>query len=152
MSDDNQYKDLREYLSLRVDDEIYGVDVTTIMEVIRVPEIAPVAGSSKDILGIINLRGKIITILDLRRVFGVHESESTKDTRIVIIQSQDSLVGLLVDSVIEVLKIDKDDIEQAPTVSENNVAQLFDGIYSRDDKFVIIFNALKMIEENHEDT
>lgn len=136
-----------EFLTLKVDGEVYGIDVTTIMEVIRVPEIAPVPSAAKDILGIINLRGKIITILDARRKFSVTESELTNESRIVIIQENDHMLGLLVDEVIEVLKIPKDDIEPSPSLVEGSAQQFFDGIYSKDNRFVIVFNALKLMGE-----
>lgn len=146
MSDINTEENI-EFLTLKVDGEVYGIDVTTIMEVIRVPDIAPVPSAHKDILGIINLRGKIITTLDARRKFNVTESELTNESRIVIIQHNDSLLGFLVDSVVEVLKIPKDKIGPSPTVTEGASQQLFDGIYSEDGHFVIIFNAIKMIEQ-----
>lgn len=151
MSDENDYREITEYLSLKVDGETYGIDVTTIMEVIRVPEIAPVAGSKSDVLGIINLRGKIITILDARKKFNVNEADLSNESRIVIIQDDDNLIGLLVDGVIEVLKIAEEDIEQSPTISEKTASQMFDGIYSKNGQFVVIFNALKLIESEKED-
>lgn len=137
---------LIEFLSLTVDGEVYGIDVTTIMEVIRVPEIAPVPSAQSDVLGIINLRGKIITILDARKKFGVTEAELTNESRIIIIQKDDSMLGLLVDGVIEVLKIPKDDIEPSPSVVEGTALQFFDGIYSKNGNFVVIFNALKLMD------
>lgn len=147
MTEENDYREITEYLSLKVDGETYGIDVTTIMEVIRVPEIAPVAGAPSDVLGIINLRGKIITILDTRKKFNVSEAPIGNESRIVIIQNDENIIGFLVDSVVEVLKIAKEDIEQSPTVSEKNASQLFDGIYSKNGQFVVIFSALKALAE-----
>lgn len=148
MSEESNYKEITEYLTLKVDGETYGIDVTTIMEVIRVPEIAPVAGAEHDVLGIINLRGKIITIMDARRKFNVAEAPINNDSRIIIIQENDNLIGILVDAVVEVIKVAEKDIEQNPSISEKTVSQVFDGIYSKNGHFVVIFNALKVLASN----
>lgn len=150
MSKDSSYREITEYLTLKVDGETYGIDVTTIMEVIRVPEIAPVAGADNEVLGIINLRGKIITILDARKKFNLAEGSLSNDSRIIIIQDHENLIGILVDEVVEVIKVAEEDIEQNPSVSEKSANPLFDGIYSKNGHFVVIFNALKVLSESSE--
>ena len=104
----------------QLDSEIYGVDVKRIKEVLRVSTIRPVPGTEAQVLGVINVRGVIVTILDLRRFFGIQPKEHDDLSRIIIFElSEDQMVGVLVDSVMEVKDIPEDKFDTITTGKES---------------------------------
>lgn len=107
------------YLTFSLADEEYGVGILKIKEIIGIMPITTMPQTPKFIKGVINLRGKVIPVIDLRLKFGMKEGEYTKRTCIIVIdlkgQAKDILIGIVVDSVSEVLNIKADDIEDTPT-------------------------------------
>ena len=89
------------WVTFRLADEIYGINVMQVQEVLRMTEIAPVPGAPGCVIGIINLRGNVVTVVDARELFGLVRNDSTDQTRIMIVEINKLIVGLLVDSVAE---------------------------------------------------
>jgi purine-binding chemotaxis protein CheW len=98
-------------------DEHYGLDIAKVFEIIRQQPITPVPRAPSFVKGVINLRGRIIPVVDLRGRFGMPEVEATKETRIVVAESGSTRVGLIVDSVSEVLLLPADSVEATPQVA-----------------------------------
>ena len=96
--------ELTRWVTFHLDREVYGINVMQVQEVLRYSEIAPVPGSPDYVLGIINLRGNVVTVIDTRMRFGIEPMEVTDSSRIVIIEAGGQVVGILVDSVAEVAK------------------------------------------------
>ena len=122
----NQAQDdqVLQYVTFRLDDETYGIDVMQIQEVLRYTEIAPVPGAPDYVLGIINLRGNVVTVIDTRRRFGLADAEVTDATRIVVMESSNQVMGILVDSVAEVVYLKASEIETAPNVGNEESAKI----------------------------
>ncbi len=91
--------------------EIYGIDIADVQEIIRLPTITKIPRAPRFVEGVINLRGHIIPVIDLRKRFGIPEAEPTKESRIVVVQVGDTTIGMRVDAVTEVLRIRSDSIE-----------------------------------------
>ncbi|GAB6098125.1 chemotaxis protein CheW [Halanaerocella petrolearia] len=94
--------------------EKFGIKITRIHEIIRMKEITELPDASEYFAGIINLRGDIISVIDLQRRFGIKEAEVTDDTRIIVVGYEGQDVGLIVDAVSEVVHIDKEEIDDPP--------------------------------------
>jgi purine-binding chemotaxis protein CheW len=105
-----------QWVTYKLGDETYGINVMQVQEVLRHTEIAPVPGAPDYVLGIINLRGNVVTVIDTRSRFGLPSSDISDNTRIVIIESDDQVVGILVDSVAEVVYLRSSEIDSAPNV------------------------------------
>ena len=88
-----------QWVTFRLAGETYGINVMQVQEVLRYTEIAPVPGAPGYVLGIINLRGNVVTVIDTRNRFGLESGELTDNTRIVIIETEGHVIGVLVDSV-----------------------------------------------------
>ena len=144
-------KNTDEYLIIEINKEKYGVDVQIIKEVIRIPEITHVPGAKSDVLGIINLRGKIISILNADKKLKITERISFKDSWIIIIDYKKDLVGILADNVIEVLKISINEIEKYVPLTKKCTNEIIEGVYTKHGEFFIILNAIKLIENIIED-
>jgi purine-binding chemotaxis protein CheW len=138
----------RQCVTFRLDNEIYGINVMLIQEVLRVTEIAPVPGAPNYVIGIINLRGNVVTVIDTRMRFGLPPKEMDDATRIVIIEVENQTVGIVVDSVSEVVDVDASEIETAPNVGNDETARYIEGVVSRGDELLILVDLNKLLTED----
>lgn len=135
------------WVTVCLDGETYGIEVTRVQEVLRVPEIAPVPGAPDYVLGIINLRGHVVTVIDTRRRFGLPPAEHTDQTRIVIAESEGRVFGMLVDSVAEVMDLRRSQIDSAPTVGNEEAVPYLQGLAQVDGELVILIDLDRVIAE-----
>lgn len=138
----------RQCVTFRLDNEIYGINVMLIQEVLRVTEIAPVPGAPNYVIGIINLRGNVVTVIDTRMRFGLPPKEMDDATRIVIIEVENQTVGIVVDSVSEVVDVDSSEIETAPNVGNDETARYIEGVVSRGDELLILVDLNKLLTDD----
>jgi purine-binding chemotaxis protein CheW len=134
-------------VTFRLQDESYGINVMQVQEVLRVSEIAPVPGAPSFVLGIINLRGNVVTVIDTRGRFGLPPTEVDDASRIVIIESGGQEVGMLVDSVAEVVELRATEIDQAPNVGNEESSRYIQGVSTRDDGLLIVVDLNKLLTE-----
>ena len=146
----NQTQDdqVLQYVTFRLDEETYGLNVMQIQEVLRHTEIAQVPGAPDYVLGIINLRGNVVTVIDTRRRFGLADAEITDAIRIVVMESEDQVMGILVDSVAEVVYLKASEIETAPNVGNVESARFIQGVCNKDGVLIILVEFDKMLSEN----
>lgn len=134
-------------VTFRLQDETYGIDVMQVQEVLRVSEIAPVPGAPSFVLGIINLRGNVVTVIDTRTRFGLPPAERDDASRIVIIESDQQVVGMLVDSVAEVVELRQSQIDAVPSIGSEESSRYIHGVASRDDDLLIVVDLNKLLTE-----
>jgi len=121
--------------------EIYGIDVMRIKEIIPYLQITKVPQTPDFIEGIINLRGVVIPIVDMFKRFGLPPAQTTKETRIIVIEVGDKLIGLIVDSVSEILTLSKDVLEPAPEMLRTSIKKDYiKDIAKLDSKLIIIID------------
>ena len=135
------------WVTFRLENEKYGINVMQVQEVLRVTEIAPVPGAPGYVLGIINLRGNVVTVIDSRKRFGLEPIEMDDSTRIVIIESENQVVGILVDSVAEVVDIRASEVEQAPNVGTEESAKFIQGVSSIEGDLLILIDLNKLLTD-----
>lgn len=149
MSDEVDVSNRNQYLSFFIGEEQYGVSVLRVKEVLYVPKITRVPRIPEFMKGVINLRGSVLPVIDIRQKLGLATKETSKESRIVIIEidSTDSSVvpiGVLVDSVQEVIEISPEDIDTAPKMGVSINIEFIEGIARIADEFVIILNTNKV--------
>lgn len=127
--------------------ETYGVDVMQVQEVLRYTEIAPVPGAPAYVIGIINLRGNVVTVIDTRHRFGLESGEINENTRIVVIEAEKHVVGILVDSVAEVVYLRSSEIETAPNVGTDESAKFIQGVCHKNNELLILIELDKLLTE-----
>ena len=137
--------ELTRWVTFHLDREVYGINVMQVQEVLRYSEIAPVPGSPDYVLGIINLRGNVVTVIDTRMRFGIEPMEVTDSSRIVIIEAGGQVVGILVDSVAEVVDLSVDDIDPAPNIGTEESAQFIKGVANLGEELLIIIDLNKLL-------
>ncbi len=137
-----------QWVTFHLDGETYGVNVMQVREVLRYTEIAPVPGAPPYVIGIINLRGNVVTVIDTRHRFGLQPGEITDNTRIVVIEAEKHVVGILVDSVAEVVYLRLSEIETAPNVGNDESAKFIQGVCHKNDELLILIELDKLLTDN----
>ncbi|MCP4994512.1 MAG: chemotaxis protein CheW [Gammaproteobacteria bacterium] len=135
-------------VTFRLEEETYGINVMQVQEVLRVTEIAPVPGAPPYVLGIINLRGNVVTVIDTRSRFGLPFGDIDDSSRIVIIESDKQVVGILVDSVAEVVELRPTEIDSAPNVGNEESSRYIQGVATRENKLLIVVDLNKLLTED----
>ncbi|MCW8905426.1 chemotaxis protein CheW [Sedimenticola sp.] len=138
-------------VTFRLEDETYGINVMHVQEVLRVTEIAPVPGAPPYVLGIINLRGNVVTVIDTRSRFGLPPGDIDEASRIVIIESEMQVVGILVDSVAEVVELRGSEIDSAPNVGNEDSSKFIQGVATRENDLLIVVDLNKLLSEEEWD-
>ncbi|RME32647.1 MAG: purine-binding chemotaxis protein CheW [Gammaproteobacteria bacterium] len=136
-----------QWVTFRLAGETYGINVIQIQEVLRLSEIAPVPGAPDHVLGIINLRGNVVTVIDARRRFGLPPQEPDDLSRIVITENDGMTVGILVDSVAEVVNLRLSEIESPPNVGKDESSRYIQGVHSEGDRILILVDLNRLLEE-----
>ena len=150
-TDADSNDEVLQWVTFQLDDETYGINVMQVQEVLRYSEIAPVPGAPNYVLGIINLRGNVVTVIDTRLRFGLQTTEVTDNTRIVIIESEKQVMGILVDRVAEVVYLKTSEIDSAPNVGTDESARFIQGVSNRDDELLILVDLDKMLTDDEWD-
>ena len=140
--------EMLQWVTFRLNEELYGINVMQVQEVLRITEIAPVPGAPDYVLGIINLRGNVVTVIDTRRRFALGEREVDDNTRIIIIEVEGQVIGLLVDSVAEVVYLRGSEVESAPDVGNDESSKYIQGVVTREADLLILVDVNKLLSQN----
>jgi purine-binding chemotaxis protein CheW len=140
-----------QWVTFHLENETYGINVMQVQEVLRYTEIAPVPGAPSYVLGIINLRGSVLTVIDTRARFELNPTQNTENTRIVVIESEKQVVGILVDSVAEVVYLKESEIDDTPSVGNEDNAKFIQGVSNRDGKLLILVDLEQLLSDDEWD-
>jgi purine-binding chemotaxis protein CheW len=132
-------------VGFQVGRETYGVPIASLHEIVRVTEITSVPDSPEYIEGVINLRGKIVSVIDLRKRFGVKENGNPKKNRILVVESHGRLTGLIVDSASDVVKIPMEDVEPPPAVFQEGGLNCVTGLGKYKTRLIILLDMNKLL-------
>jgi len=136
--------DLLQLVSFHVGSEEFGLDILRVQEIIRVQQLTRVPNSPGFVEGVINLRGKVIPVISLRKIFGLGDAEHDKQTRIVVIEVSGAVVGFLVDSVSEVLRIPAGTVELPPRLGEVK-REYVSGVGKLDNRLLILLDVDRLM-------
>lgn len=136
----------KQYCTFLLDDQYFGVDVQEVQEVIRYQEMTRVPLASHVVSGLINLRGRIVTAIDLRRRLGHSDRPAGKLPMNVVIRTGDDAVSLLVDEIGDVIEVDIDNFETPPDTLQGIARTLVDGAYKLDHRLMLVLNTHQAVE------
>jgi len=139
--------EITQWVKFSLGGENYGIRVLKVQEIQRYSEISPIPGAPSYVLGIINLRGSVISVLNTREKFGLADYEITDDSRIVILEVGKQIIGILVDSVAEVVSLQASDVDVAPNVGNEETAKFIDGVSNKGGELLILLDAEKILNE-----
>ena len=153
-TDERQGRDdeLLQLVTFSIGSEEFGVDILKVIEIIRIMEIAKVPKAPAFVEGVINLRGLVIPIIDLRRRFGLENKASDSSTRIIVIEINGMSVGFVVDSVSEVLRIPANTVEPAPAVVAGVDSDYISGVGKLEDRLLILLDLDKLLSADDMET
>jgi purine-binding chemotaxis protein CheW len=131
---------------------LFGVDVSLVQEVVRLQQITPVPLAAPEIAGLINLRGEVLTAIDLRIRLGMSPAESDREPINVVVRVDDEPVSLLVDEIGGVLEVSQVPFEQTPSTVDDRVRDLLLGAYTLPDRLLLALNARQVLDVANQET
>ncbi len=146
MAEENTQSE-QQLVVLDLGSEAYGVDISSVREIIRMQEITQLPRMPEYVEGVINLRGKVTPVVDLRKRFRIEVTEYTKETRIVVVDVGNQDIGVIVDAVTEVLRISSGDIEPPSTVVTTEESDYLMGIVKLSERLIILLDLDRVLAD-----
>lgn len=131
--------------SFYVNGSAYGIDILRIQEVNKIIALTPVPGAPSHVRGILNLRGQIVTVIDLGHKLGLPETHTDRRSRNIIVRSQGEQIGLLVEQISEVVQVDSDALESSPANMNGIPGDFFHGVIKTKDRLIGILDIEKVL-------
>lgn len=138
-------EELLQLVSFNIGEEEFGVDILKVQEIIRIVEVTRVPNAPEYVDGVINLRGKVIPIIDLRRRFGMERKEKDKNTRIIVVELNGKVLGFVVDAVSEVLRIPRSVTEPPPSIIAGIDAEYITAIGKLENRLLILLDLERVL-------
>jgi purine-binding chemotaxis protein CheW len=142
-----QTEEVIQLVSFTIGKEEFGLDIQSIQEINRMVEITRVPNSPEFVSGVINLRGKVIPIIDLRKRFGFPPKESDRNTRIIVVELSGMVVGFVVDSVSEVLRIPKNITEPPPSIVAGIGSEYITAVAKLENRLLILLDLERILKD-----
>jgi purine-binding chemotaxis protein CheW len=134
-------------VGFQIGSETFGLPISAVHEIVRMPEVTNVPEAPDCVEGVVNLRGKIVPVIDMRKRFGLAEIESSSRNRVLVVDFEGKKVGLIVDAASEVLKIPSADIEPPPNVFEEDEINYVTGVGKVGDRLIILIDLAKILQK-----
>ncbi len=141
-----ELESVKEFLTFEVDKEVFGIDILHIHEILKPVAITRIPNVEGFILGVINLRGEIIPIMDLKELFGLGFCDILPSTRIIVVVNGEKRGGLLVDSVKQVVKIHKDKVSEADAELSVNYSELIESVSQFEESLILNLNLSMLMD------
>ncbi|MGM5487484.1 MAG: chemotaxis protein CheW [Nanobdellota archaeon] len=135
----------KKIVEFNLNNERFGLDINIIKEIIKVPQYTSLPKADPSVEGVINLRGKVIAVVDLAKKLGFPYKETDHNTRIIVIERGSEYVGLRVEGVDEVLTVNEEDMQKTPGMSASLDAEMLEGIIVEEEGMLIIMDIDKII-------
>lgn len=140
-------ENILQLVTFHVEEEEFGVNILDVREINRMMEITRVPHAPDFVEGVINLRGQVIPVVDLRKRFGLPSVERTKEARIVVVELGDKVVGFLVDSVSEVLRVTHARVEPPPPIVGGIESEYIQGVVKLEDRLLILLDLQRLLTQ-----
>ncbi|WP_340820732.1 chemotaxis protein CheW [Methanolobus sp. WCC4] len=140
--------ELLQMVVFQLGDEEFGVEIMKVQEIIRMPEITQIPQSPDFVEGVINLRGRIIVVINLDKRFNLSSKEVDEHSRIIVVEIGDNVVGMIVDSVNEVLRIPASSVDPAPELVMSSVSKEYiTGVGKMDNRLLIFLDLARILDK-----
>ena len=141
----------RKYVVFELENEYYGIDIANVQGIEKVQDFTIVPNAKNYIKGVINLRGEVVPIIELRTRFGLEKKELDDDSRIIVVFLNELQVGILVDSSSEVIEFNENELNSAPTVLDENYEDFVKSIGEKDGRLIILLSTEKILDIKDEE-
>ena len=146
-ADDSANSHQVQLVTFWVGTEEFAVEILAVREINRMLDVTRVPEAPACVEGVINLRGLIVPIVDLRKRFGAASEKSDSDTRIIVVEVNSRMIGFIVDRVSEVLRLDRDVIDPAPDLGSSEVGQFISGVGKLEDRLIILLDIARLVAD-----
>lgn len=133
------------YVVFKLNQEYYGLPIEKVVSIEKIGEITRIPNAPDYIKGVINLRGEVIPVVNLKRKLNIGDNELNMNSRIIVVNEDEMVVGLIVDFSSEVLEIDREDIDKPPETKDNQLIEYISGIGKTSDRLIILLDLLKIL-------
>ena len=134
------------YVIFKLENEFYGLNIKNVLSIEKVQQYTRVPNAPSFVKGVINLRGEVIPIIDLKDKLGVSNIQIDSNTRIIVVSNKKVVVGLIVEHSSEVLEISDDKIDRPPTTGENRFSEYIKGVGKSDNRLIMMMDLEKLLE------
>ena len=134
------------YVVFKLDKEYYGIPINKVIGIEKMQDFTRIPNAPKYVKGVINLRGEVISLIDLRSKLNLKNKDIDNNSRIIVVSDIEIVAGLIVDSSSEVIQISKDNIDNPPNSSDNDYLNYIEGIGKIGDKLIILLDLSKILE------
>ncbi|MCB0368672.1 MAG: purine-binding chemotaxis protein CheW [Bdellovibrionales bacterium] len=138
--------EVNRYLNFSLGEEEFAIPLLSVKEVIAVPETTPIPHTPPHFVGIMNLRGQVISVIDLRKKFSI-SSKNTEETSFIILDLKSQFLGVVVDSVTSVLPIKNSEIMEKPSIESSKSTEYITGVFRKDDQLVLLLDVFKTLSQ-----
>ncbi|OQY47602.1 MAG: hypothetical protein B6242_04610 [Anaerolineaceae bacterium 4572_78] len=140
----------KQLVVFKVEDEFYASDISVVDSIIKMPEITKLPHTPYFVEGVTNLRGTVIPIIDLRKRFGLSEAEIAKETRIIVVDMDNLVTGMIVDAVTEVLRIQDAIIQPLSPLVYTPASQFMSGVAKLEEKLIVLLDFKKVLSQGEQ--
>ena len=144
--DQGEFTNLDRFIEFSLGSEDYAIPLLMVREVISIPETTPIPKAPKHFIGLMNLRGQVISIVDLRNKLNIKPQESNEDSAVIIVDFNGMNIGIIVDSINKVLAFSKNEIQQMPELESQVKSDYIIGIYKKEDGLTVLLNIAKCLD------
>jgi len=140
--------DLLQLVIFQLGGEEFGVDIMAVQEIIKMPEITAIPQAPEYVAGVINLRGKIIVVVSLGKKFGIQSCDKNEEYKVIVVELENQVIGMMVDSVSEVLRIPSSSVDPAPDIIKSGVSSNYiQGVGKLDDRLLILLDLRNILSD-----
>ncbi|HEO64384.1 MAG TPA: purine-binding chemotaxis protein CheW [Spirochaetes bacterium] len=147
ITNDQQKDTLKQLVTFTISEETYGLEILKVQEIVRLPQVTKLPKAPAFVKGVIDLRGSVIPILDLREKFGIDTIAYSEKTRVIILETSGKKIGIIVDTVSKVIQVEEKDIAPPPNVITGGDNQFISGVIRLEDKLIILLDIGNMFSE-----
>jgi purine-binding chemotaxis protein CheW len=139
-SDRRAQEPMVRWITFQLGEENYGIEVKYVREILRINNIFPVPGSQSYVLGITNIRGNVVTVIDGRKRFNLASKENDDATRMIVLEAGDETIGMIVDSVTDIIDLPRSAIDINPKINVREGSEYIKGVVTTEEGLIIILN------------
>jgi len=143
--DELSHEPLIRWVTFFLGNEIYGVEVKCVREILKINNILPVPGAPDYVLGITNVRGNVVSVIDGRKRLNLELTKSTEKSRMIVLESENEFVAVVVDNVADIVDISESSLDSNPKVKSSEESRYVTGVFSNNDDLIIALNAERLI-------
>lgn len=138
-----------DFLTIRIDNQLFGVPVLQVQDVLGIQKVTHIPLAPPEIAGVLNLRGRIVTAIDVRKRLGLDERQNSEDNMSVVVEHEEELYSLIIDEVGDVLNMDSENYESTPATLDPVWREVSQGIFRLESELLVILDVSKLLDTVH---